>query len=91
MYQRNPEIEAAPLQSEVMLFNPKSSQFYMLNPTMSFIWRQCEHPESLDSLVNDLTLEFDGADAPEVAADVQKAIGELLSLGLLVDARVAAT
>lgn len=85
MYQRNAEVEAAPLQSEVMLFNPSTSQFYMLNPTMAFIWRECERPGSIDSLVSLLTSEFEGVDESTAIADVQKAVEELVSLGLLVD------
>src|SRR5262245_61416944 len=39
---RNPGIEEAPLQEELMLFDPKSGRFYMLNPTMAFLWKRCD-------------------------------------------------
>lgn len=82
--QRNPNIEEAPLQNDMMLFNPVSSQFFLLNPTMAYIWRSCQGKD-VDALVDGITREFEGADSGNADEDVRQAVAELLSLGLLVD------
>ena len=90
MYLRTATVEEAPLQSELMLFNPSTAQFYMLNPTMAHIWRSCESAQSLDALVGSVKDGFDGADGAGIESDVRKAVDELVSLGLLVDTAKAA-
>ena len=90
MYQRNTQIEEAPLQSELMLYNPSTAQFYMLNPTMAHIWKSCESAQPLESLVSSVVDGFEGADGVSVETDVRKAVDELVSLGLLIDTAKAA-
>lgn len=85
MYQRNHQVEEAPLQSELMLYNPTSSQFYMLNPTMAHLWRSCASAQPLESLIESVVAEFEGADRAAVETDVRDAVGQLTSLGLLFD------
>lgn len=84
IFQRNPQIEEAPLQQEVMLFHPGSSQFYMLNSTMAYIWRNCAGA-SEESLIAGVAEHFEGVDADTAAGDVRKALDDLLSLGVLID------
>lgn len=90
MYQRNQQVEEAPLQSELMLYNPSTAQFYMLNPTMAHIWRSCENAQPMDALVTAVVDGFEGAEPAEVEGDVRKAVDELVSLGLLIDTAKAA-
>ncbi len=84
MFQRNPSIEEAPLQNELMLFNPTSAQFFLLNPTMAYIWRNCDD-KNVDALIAGVVDSFDGVDPGAAAGDVHRALDELLSAGLLVD------
>ncbi len=88
MYLRNPKIEEAPLQGELMLFNPESSQFYVLNATMALIWRRCETAQSAEGMIERLAEEFDGVDHSTATQDVDRAVAELKDLGLLIDAPV---
>ena len=83
---RNPKIEEAPLQGELMLFNPDSSQFYVLNGTMAFIWRRCDGQQSIDEMIDVMEAEFDGVDRTAAAVDLDRAVVELKNLGLLIDA-----
>jgi hypothetical protein len=85
MYQRNPQVEEAPLQAELMLYNPTSAQFYMLNPTMAHIWRTCETAQPIESLIDSVVEGFEGAERSAVETDVRNAVGELTNLGLLID------
>ncbi len=88
-YHRNPQIEEAPLQQELMLFNPATSQFYMLNGTMAYIWRNCEQ-KSVEELIASIGDAFEGTDPSKASEDVEKALADLLSLGLVID-RAAVT
>lgn len=80
---RNPSIEEAPLQGELMLFDPASAKFFVLNTTMAFLWRQCDGMKSLPEIATALVDEFDGVDPSTAANDLGTAANELSSLGLL--------
>jgi hypothetical protein len=82
---RNATIEEAPLQGELMLFDPASAKFFVLNETMAFVWRGCDGNASLDDIAGRLSEDFSGVDAEVALRDVQAAAGELASLGLLLD------
>ena len=86
---RNPKIEEAPLQGELMLFNPATSQFFVLNRTMAYVWRHCEGAPSLGTLVDGLAAEFSGVEAGAAEADLRRAVDELVGLGLVFDAQSA--
>ena len=55
---RNPKIEEAPLQGELMLFDPVTSKFFVMNRTMAFLWRQCDGERALSAIVDRLPLEL---------------------------------
>lgn len=90
VFTRNVRIEEAPLQGELMLFDPDASKFYVLNRTMAFVWRRCDGSHTLPGMLEGLQREFDDVPPSEAEADVRKALGELLSLGLVVDSPRAA-
>lgn len=86
---RNPKIEEAPLQGELMLFDPASSRFFVLNRTMAYVWRRCEGELTWRGLVDGLAAEFSGVEPQAAEADLRRAVDELLGLGLVFDARAA--
>jgi Coenzyme PQQ synthesis protein D (PqqD) len=81
---RNPKIEEAPLQSELMLFDPTTSKFFVMNPTMAFLWRKCDGDQPLPAIVESLSKEFSGVDAAVAEAELRHAVDELVGLGLLI-------
>lgn len=83
LYRRNPKIEESPLQGDLMLFDPVKSQFFVLNPTMAFLWRNCDGEKSLDTVLESLPNEFSEVDAQRVATEMKTALDELVSLGLV--------
>lgn len=85
-YQRNPQIEEAPLGGDLMLFDPAKSQFFVLNSTMAYLWRNCDGEKSLDRIVESIPREFDGTDSRPVAAEMKTALDELISLGMVTGA-----
>jgi coenzyme PQQ synthesis protein D (PqqD) len=86
MFRRNPGVEEAPLQGELMLFDPGTSKFFVLNGTMSFVWRRCDGEHTVESMLSDLPAEFQDVDQSAAEEDLRRALSELDSLGLLVPA-----
>ena len=84
-YRRKPKIEEAPLQSDLMLFDPEKSQFFVLNPTMAFVWRHCDGT-SVDHLVESIRNEFSDADGNPVETEMREALSQLVELGLVTTA-----
>ena len=81
---RNPKIEEAPLQGELMLFDPTTSKFFVMNATMAFLWRQCDGERPLSAIVERLSLEFSDVDPVAARAELKNSLDELVSLGLLI-------
>lgn len=84
-WRRNPQVEEAPLQGELMIFDPASSRFFVLNRTMTFVWRRCDGAHGIRDMVDELHREFSDVDRAAAEGDLKKALGELASLGLVVD------
>ena len=82
---RNPDVEEAHLQGELMIFDPASSRFFVLNRTMTFVWRRCDGAHGVSEMVDELRREFAEVDPRTAEGDLKKALGELASLGLVVD------
>lgn len=85
MYRRNSTIEEAPLQNEVMLYDPSSAQFFVLNSTMAFVWRHCDGA-SMDDILHAMGDEFEGADDAILQNDLAEALSSLQKLGLVSEA-----
>jgi hypothetical protein len=85
MPRRNPKIEEAPLQDELMLFDPSSAKFFVLNGTMAYLWRSSDGSKSLSQIAIALAGEFSGVSSEQASRDLEAAAAELHSLGLLVD------
>jgi hypothetical protein len=83
LYQRNTKLEEAPLGADLMLFDPDKSQFYVLNQSMAYLWRNCDGTKSFDRIVEAVPSVFAEADGKPVAAEMKAALDELLSLGMV--------
>jgi hypothetical protein len=82
---RNPKVEEAPLSGELMLFEPASARFFVLNRTMAFVWSRCDGDHTVDAMLDALQDGFEGVDRDTAAADLRQAVDELRSYGLVVD------
>jgi Coenzyme PQQ synthesis protein D (PqqD) len=83
LFRRNPKVEEAPLGADLMLFDPDKSQFYVLNQTMAYVWRNCEGEKSLERIVESVPRTFADADGHPIAAEMKAALDELLALGIV--------
>lgn len=87
---KNSQIEEAPLQNELMLFDPESSKFFVLNSTMAYLWRTADGAKSLSEIATDMSASFQDADPDVVRKDLITAADELLGMGLLIDSTAKA-
>jgi hypothetical protein len=85
-YLRNPKIEEAPLGSDIMLFDPAKSQFYVLNSTMAYLWKHCEGDVDMDGLIKSVPQSFALSEGQPVAADLKAGVEELIALGMITKA-----
>jgi hypothetical protein len=83
-YIRNSLIEMAPLQDEIILFDPGQNRFCVLNRTASFIWNQLASAQTADSLTAELCGGFSEVSIDAALPDANRALQELLSLKLVV-------
>ena len=83
-FQRNPRVEAAPLNEEAILLDPATSKFFMLNSTSSFIWERLAAPATADALASEICNAFDNVALPDALNDVRAALDEMLSMELVV-------
>jgi hypothetical protein len=84
---KNPKIEEAPLHGELMLFDGVDTKFFVLNQTMAFLWRHCDGTKSFSDVLERLCQDFSEVDTATAEVDLRKALEELVSLGLVVEAR----
>lgn len=82
---RNPAIEEAPLQNELMLFDPVSAQFYVLNATMAFLWKNCDGTAPLPAIVDRAIEQFENSEPARVREEFEAAAAQLREMSLLVD------
>jgi hypothetical protein len=82
---RNPQVEAAPLKDEMLLFDGKDNKFFVMNVTAAFLWERLREPAGEEALVQALCTSFSGITPDQALADVRQAVKSMLDLGLLVD------
>jgi hypothetical protein len=71
LIQQSTEVEAAPLQHEMLLFHPKSNRFCILNRTSSFIWNTIKSPMSPEQIADKLSASFSGISPADALKDVE--------------------
>ena len=85
-FRRNPDIEAAPMQDEAVLFSPATKKFCLLNETAAFLWKLLEQPKTEEELSTELCREYDGVDAAVAARDVRQTLQQLTELKIVAPA-----
>lgn len=85
-YARQPDVEAAPMQEETVLYHPVRKKFCVLNETAAFLWTALDQPRSADELARRVLDAFDGVEPAVASRDVDTALAELAELGVIVRA-----
>ena len=87
LLQQNPEIDAAQLRDDVLLFSSKTNKFYMMNATAAFVWENLSAPASEEDLAERMCANFEGVEPAQALDDVRQTLQMMLERGLIVEAR----
>jgi hypothetical protein len=82
LFRQNATVETAPLQDEIILFNPQQNKFCMLNKSASFIWTKLKTPASAENLARELRDAFCGVTTEQALEDTKKTLDNFVSLGV---------
>jgi PqqD family protein of HPr-rel-A system len=82
-YRRNPAVDGAPLDKELMLFNATTRVFCLLNASATCIWQSLAETQSAAELTAALRDSFT-IENESVEAEVSEVLGELERLDLVV-------
>ena len=80
-------VEEAPLSGELMLFEPETGRFFVLNRTMASVWRCCDGTHSVEQMIEGLKSDFEGVDVEAARVDVGRALEQLVSFGLVTESQ----
>lgn len=80
---RNPDVEAAPLKDELLLYCSKTSKFFVMNDTAAFLWKKLESPASEEQLADGLRAAFTPVSAEQALEDVRRTVKEMLAHELI--------
>lgn len=83
-FERNQEVEAAPLNDEAILLDPTSSKFFMLNNTSAFVWEQLSAPATIEGIATAIVGTFADVTPETAMVDVRNTVDELVSMNLVV-------
>lgn len=72
------------MQDETILYNPSTNEFYVLNATAAFLWKELEEPRTEDELASRVQASFADTDVETVAADVRETLRQFEELQILV-------
>lgn len=78
-FEQGKNIEVAPMQGEVVLFNPGNNKFCLLNPTAVLVWNALQNPSSLDDVTAAVCNHFADADRARAQSDVETVLREMQS------------
>jgi predicted TIM-barrel enzyme len=81
-YQQIPTIEAAPLEDGMILLDPDTNQFSVLNQTASAIWSRVAQPATSDEIVAEIRAGFDEVGGA-VASEVEETLRQMIERRLI--------
>ena len=81
-YQQRPTVETATLEDGLILLDPDTSQFSVLNQTASAIWASTAQPATSEEIAKDLRERFANVGGG-VLADVEETLRQMVERGLI--------
>jgi hypothetical protein len=81
-YQQIPSVEAAPLEDGMILLDPETSQFSVLNQTAAAIWASVAKPATSEEIAADLRARFEEVDGA-VLSDVEETLRQMVERKLV--------
>jgi len=84
VFRRNPIIETAPLDEEIVLFHPATNRFIVLNGTGAFLWGLLSDESPASALAQAMCDQFAEIEYADALQDVEQMLGEMVSQELVV-------
>ena len=81
-YQQRSTVEAAPLEDGMILLDPETNQFSVLNQTASAIWASVAQPATSEEIAAVIREKFADVDG-NVLSDVDEALRQMVERGLI--------
>lgn len=81
-YQQIPTVEAAPLEDGVILLDPETNQFSVLNQTAAAIWAKVAQPATSQEIIDDIRSRFEEVGGG-VVSDVEGTLREMVERRLI--------
>ena len=81
-YQQIPTVEAAPLEDGMILLDPETSEFSVLNQTATVVWTSVAQPATSQEIVAELQARFDEVDGG-VLTEVEDTLRQLVERRLI--------
>ena len=82
-YQQRGSIEAAPLEDGVILLDPETNEFSVLNQTASAIWARVAQPATSEEIATEIAAQFAEVTAAAARSDVEAALREMVERKLI--------
>jgi len=79
-FHQNATVEAAPLEDEIILLEPETSQFCTLNRTAAAIWTLVAEPATIEEIATGVCNQFAGAAEADVRRDVEETLQQMVAL-----------
>ena len=81
-YQQIPTVEAAPLEDGMILLDPETNQFSVLNPTATAIWTRVAQPATPEEIAAEIRERFEEVGGA-VVADVEETLRQMVERKLI--------
>ena len=83
-FEQNQEVEASPLNEEAILFDPTSTNFFMLNSTSTFIWEQLSTPVTIERIATAIAENFANVTPEKAIVDARDTVEKFVSMDLAI-------
>lgn len=81
-YQQCPTVEVAPLNDGVILLDPETNQFSVLNETASAIWTSVAQPATSEEIIAEIRMKFEEVSG-KVVSDVEETLRQMVERRLI--------
>lgn len=81
-YQQEASVEAAPLEDGMILLDPATNQFSVLNQTAAAIWASVAQPATIAEIAAEIRNKFVEVDG-SLLSDVEHALRDMVQRGLI--------
>ena len=81
-YQQRPTVETASLEDGMILLDPETNQFSVLNQTASAIWASVAQPATSEEIANEIRARFAEVGGG-VLSDVEETLRQMVERGLI--------